>query len=89
MRTVPSDLHHAEAIARLVLHFKWVFVGAFAVDDDFGRTGLNQILNEIESKGVCIAFRELLPTVKSREIFQKFGMVCFHSLFIISCVNVF
>ena len=83
LRTVPSDLHHAEAITRLVLHFKWVFVGALAVDDDFGRTGLNQILNEVESKGVCIAFRELFPKVKSQETFQQLGKFSFHYLFYI------
>ena len=84
MRTVPSDLHHANAITHLVLHFEWVFVGALAVDDDFGRTGLNQILNEIESKGVCIAFHELLPKVKSPKTFEQLGKVCFCYLSYIS-----
>uniref|UniRef100_A0A8C4PYG2 G-protein coupled receptors family 3 profile domain-containing protein n=1 Tax=Eptatretus burgeri TaxID=7764 RepID=A0A8C4PYG2_EPTBU len=72
MRTAPSDLHHADAVAHLVLHFKWVFVGAFAVDDDFGRTGINQILNTIETNGGCIAFNELLPKVKNEEKIQQF-----------------
>ena len=83
MRTVPSDLHHADAVASLVLHFKWVFVGALAVDDDFGRAGINQIISEVESKGVCIAFRELLPKVKSQETFQQLGKFSFHYLFYI------
>ena len=73
MRTVPSDFHHADAVARLVLHFEWTFVGALAVDDDFGRAGVNQFLHEVESKGVCIAFHELLPKVKSQETFQQLG----------------
>ena len=81
MRTVPSDLHHADAVASLVLHFKWVFVGALAVDDDFGRTGLNQILNEVERKGVCIAFSELLPKVKSQENIHQLGKFSFLYLF--------
>ena len=82
MRTVPSDLYHANAVASLVLHFKWVFVGALAVDDDFGRTGLNQILNEVERKGVCIAFSELLPKVKSQENIHQLGK--FSSLYLFS-----
>ena len=83
MRTISSDLHHANAIAHLVLHFEWVFVGAVAVDDDFGRNGLNQILNEVERNGVCVAFHELLPTVKSPKTFQQLGKVCFYHLFYI------
>ena len=60
------------------------------MDDDFGRTGLNQVFNEVESQGVCIAFKELLPTVKSQEIFQRLGEAfCFHYMFYICCLKLF
>uniref|UniRef100_A0A8C4R177 Receptor ligand binding region domain-containing protein n=1 Tax=Eptatretus burgeri TaxID=7764 RepID=A0A8C4R177_EPTBU len=42
LRTVPSDAFQATAMARIVSHFHWVFLGALQDDDDYGKQGIAQ-----------------------------------------------
>uniref|UniRef100_A0A8C2LLW1 G-protein coupled receptors family 3 profile domain-containing protein n=1 Tax=Cricetulus griseus TaxID=10029 RepID=A0A8C2LLW1_CRIGR len=39
LRTIPSDKIQSEAMVTLIKHFGWVWVGAIAADDDFGKYG--------------------------------------------------
>ncbi|XP_036392615.1 extracellular calcium-sensing receptor-like [Megalops cyprinoides] len=61
MRTMPSDFFQVDALALLVRHFGWTWVGSVAGDDAYGRQGV-QIFNEEVSKlGACVAFHEVIP----------------------------
>uniref|UniRef100_A0A8C4QM07 Vomeronasal 2, receptor 1 n=1 Tax=Eptatretus burgeri TaxID=7764 RepID=A0A8C4QM07_EPTBU len=75
LRTFPSDKHQASALADLVQHFGWLYVGTLAVNDDFGRSGVAQFIAEAEDNGVCLAFREILPKVRSDLLIQNLGRI--------------
>ncbi|XP_036392199.1 vomeronasal type-2 receptor 1 [Megalops cyprinoides] len=67
LRTIPSDVHQSQAMAQLVLHFGWTWVGTIAADDDYGKYGIKSFREEVEDAGVCISFSETLPKVSSPE----------------------
>uniref|UniRef100_A0A8C4QQQ6 G-protein coupled receptors family 3 profile domain-containing protein n=1 Tax=Eptatretus burgeri TaxID=7764 RepID=A0A8C4QQQ6_EPTBU len=51
LRTVPSDAFQATAMARVVSHFQWIFIGALQNNDDYGQQGIAQFANEVENIG--------------------------------------
>uniref|UniRef100_A0A672Z8K5 Olfactory receptor C family, r1 n=1 Tax=Sphaeramia orbicularis TaxID=375764 RepID=A0A672Z8K5_9TELE len=55
-RTIPSDVYQARAIAQLVLHFRWTWIGAVVTDDDYGYSALQVYIYQIQGKGVCLEF---------------------------------
>ncbi|XP_067850830.1 extracellular calcium-sensing receptor-like [Heptranchias perlo] len=66
-RTIPSDSFQAKAMAQLVKHFGWTWVGSIATQDDYGQY-LVQLFNEhLQNYGVCLAFSEAIPKIASRE----------------------
>ncbi|XP_042564565.1 vomeronasal type-2 receptor 1 [Clupea harengus] len=71
LRTIPSDAHQSSAMARLVLHFGWTWVGTIASDDDYGKNGIKEFKEQVEEAGVCISFSETLPKGSSPENIQK------------------
>uniref|UniRef100_UPI00358E2AEC extracellular calcium-sensing receptor-like n=1 Tax=Myxine glutinosa TaxID=7769 RepID=UPI00358E2AEC len=75
LRTVPSDAFQSTAMARLVSHFHWDFVGALQNDDDYGKQGIAQFANEAENKGHCLDFIETLPNVDEVDKMRKLGEV--------------
>uniref|UniRef100_A0A8C4N7M7 G-protein coupled receptors family 3 profile domain-containing protein n=1 Tax=Eptatretus burgeri TaxID=7764 RepID=A0A8C4N7M7_EPTBU len=70
-RTVPSDVHQSSALARLVKHFDWTYIGTLEVDDDYGYNGVMQFVTEAEKYGICIAFRETIPVTQNSLIYQQ------------------
>uniref|UniRef100_A0A3B3X978 G-protein coupled receptors family 3 profile domain-containing protein n=1 Tax=Poecilia mexicana TaxID=48701 RepID=A0A3B3X978_9TELE len=71
LRTIPNDLHQSTAMAQLVLHFGWTWVGTIAADDDYGKYGIKDFKEQVEEAGVCISFSETLPKVSSPEAIQS------------------
>ncbi|XP_017564499.1 extracellular calcium-sensing receptor-like [Pygocentrus nattereri] len=65
-RTIPSDAYQASALARLVKHFGWTWVGAIGGDDAYGRTALDMFTTEVTRLGVCVAFRVIIPKLPSQ-----------------------
>ncbi|XP_060908737.1 G-protein coupled receptor family C group 6 member A [Labrus mixtus] len=61
MRTIPSDIHQTKALAKMMLHFDWNWVGIVYGDDDYGRAAFQSFLWDAEENGVCLAFQEVLP----------------------------
>ncbi|XP_036931611.1 vomeronasal type-2 receptor 1 [Acanthopagrus latus] len=71
LRTIPNDKHQSTAMAKLVLHFGWTWVGTIAADDDYGKYGIKDFKEQVEEAGVCISFSETLPKVHSPEDIQR------------------
>uniref|UniRef100_A0A673X5Q7 Extracellular calcium-sensing receptor-like n=1 Tax=Salmo trutta TaxID=8032 RepID=A0A673X5Q7_SALTR len=67
-RTVPSDAYQARGMARLLRLLRWVWVGLVSEDDDYGRFGVQLLLQELQGSGVCVAYSELPSKRKIRHI---------------------
>ncbi|CAL8285741.1 unnamed protein product [Lota lota] len=61
LRTIPSDVHQTHALAQLMAHFKWNWVGVISGDDDYGKAALNDFVKYAEDANVCAAFNEVIP----------------------------
>ncbi|XP_072546382.1 G-protein coupled receptor family C group 6 member A-like [Salminus brasiliensis] len=61
LRTVPSDIHQTKALAKLMSHFKWDWVGVVHGDDDYGKNAFHSFMADAENENVCAAFAETLP----------------------------
>ncbi|XP_073710035.1 extracellular calcium-sensing receptor-like [Misgurnus anguillicaudatus] len=53
-RTIASDFHQSRALAYIVKHFGWTWVGAVNSDNDYGNNGMATFLNTAHEEGICI-----------------------------------
>ncbi|XP_069028061.1 G-protein coupled receptor family C group 6 member A [Embiotoca jacksoni] len=69
MRTIPNDRHQTTAMASLLSTFRWNWVGIVTTDGDYGRSALDHFVTEASERGICVAFKSVLPqSVTSPEI---------------------
>ncbi|XP_066511941.1 G-protein coupled receptor family C group 6 member A-like [Hoplias malabaricus] len=72
VRTVPSDVHQTEALAKLMSHFDWNWVGVVHGDDDYGENAFHGFMVDAEAENVCVAFKSTLPhNLNSKDIDMK------------------
>ncbi|XP_055736824.1 extracellular calcium-sensing receptor-like [Salvelinus fontinalis] len=57
-RTIPSDFYQSRALAKLVKHFGWSWVGAISSDNDYGNRGIATFMIAAQEEGVCIEYSE-------------------------------
>ncbi|KAJ1121219.1 hypothetical protein NDU88_009339 [Pleurodeles waltl] len=58
LRTVPSSTFQNIALARLMGHFGWTWIGMIISDDEVGMVGGQSMKRVIEQNGGCVAFME-------------------------------
>nr|XP_056719404.1 vomeronasal type-2 receptor 26-like [Euleptes europaea] len=59
---VPNEAHQYVGIIQLLQHFKWTWVGIFAVDDESGEHFLKTLEPLLSSKGICLAFAQSIQS---------------------------
>ncbi|XP_070399358.1 extracellular calcium-sensing receptor-like [Nothobranchius furzeri] len=55
-RTVPSDQYQSDALAKLVKHFGWTWIGAVHSDSDYGNYGMASFLAAAKKEGICVEY---------------------------------
>ncbi|XP_070536931.1 extracellular calcium-sensing receptor-like [Ptychodera flava] len=71
MRTIPSDLSQSLAMIELIRRFGWEWIATIATDDDYGRQGIQMVIEEMEDLGACVAFSRLLQTNATQRIVEE------------------
>ncbi|XP_066566361.1 extracellular calcium-sensing receptor-like [Amia ocellicauda] len=70
-RTIPSDYYQSRALAQLVKHFGWTWVGAIRADNDYGNNGMATFLEAAQQEGVCIEYSVAIHQSDTKETFLK------------------
>ncbi|XP_058481419.1 extracellular calcium-sensing receptor [Solea solea] len=55
-RTIPSDYYQSRALAKLVKHLGWTWVGAVRSDNDYGNNGMTAFIAAASQEGVCVEY---------------------------------
>ncbi|XP_040899422.1 G-protein coupled receptor family C group 6 member A [Toxotes jaculatrix] len=69
MRTIPNDKHQTAAMVSLLSSYGWNWVGVVTTDGDYGRSALDHFVSQASEKGICVAFKSILPqSVSSQDV---------------------
>ncbi|XP_067275955.1 extracellular calcium-sensing receptor-like [Pseudorasbora parva] len=55
-RTTASDYHQSTALAYIVKHLGWSWVGAVSSDNDYGNNGMGIFLKMAQEEGICVEY---------------------------------
>nr|XP_033487555.1 extracellular calcium-sensing receptor-like [Epinephelus lanceolatus] len=69
--TIPSDQFQADALAKLVKHFGWTWIGAVRSDSDYGNNGMASFLDAAHKEGICVEYSESFYRTHPRSRIQR------------------
>uniref|UniRef100_A0A8C6K6R8 Olfactory receptor C family, j1 n=1 Tax=Nothobranchius furzeri TaxID=105023 RepID=A0A8C6K6R8_NOTFU len=70
-RTIPSDVYQSTALAKLVKHFGWTWVGAVRSNSDYGNDGMAVFLEAAKKEGVCVEYSVAVDRTNSKKWFLE------------------
>ncbi|XP_047451135.1 extracellular calcium-sensing receptor-like [Mugil cephalus] len=71
LRTIPSDYYQSRALAHLVKHFGWTWVGAIRNNDDYGNNGMATFTEVAEQLGICLEYSVAFFRTDSSDKIEK------------------
>ncbi|XP_066469190.1 vomeronasal type-2 receptor 26-like [Tiliqua scincoides] len=74
-RMVPKQEPPFLGIAKLLLHFKWTWIGLLAPDNDLGERFIRTFTDVITKRGICVAFSKRILALNV--IYYQFNMTSF------------
>ncbi|XP_062242620.1 extracellular calcium-sensing receptor-like [Platichthys flesus] len=75
LRTIPSDQFQANALAKLLKHFGWTWIGAVRSDSDYGNNGMQSFLDAAHREGICVEYSESFYRNNPRSKIQRVAEV--------------
>ncbi|CAB1438606.1 unnamed protein product, partial [Pleuronectes platessa] len=78
-RTISSDYYQSRALAKLVRVFSWNWIGAIAVNNYYGRNGMNEFIQSAQEYGVCIEYSESFSSSGPPENLQRIITIIKHT----------
>ncbi|XP_056622212.1 extracellular calcium-sensing receptor-like [Triplophysa dalaica] len=70
-RTIPSDYYQSKALAQMVKHFGWTWVGTVRSRNDYGNNGIAAFEKIAQQEGICIEYSEAIIRTDSQEQLLK------------------
>ncbi|KAI7790182.1 putative extracellular calcium-sensing receptor [Triplophysa rosa] len=70
-RTIPSDYYQSKALAQLVKHFGWTWLGTVRSRNDYGNNGIAAFEKMAQQEGICIEYPEAITLTDPQEQLLK------------------
>ncbi|KAJ7995391.1 hypothetical protein DPEC_G00244080 [Dallia pectoralis] len=71
LRTIPSDYYQSRALALLVKHFGWTWVGAIRSNDDYGNYGMSTFVETAKRLEICLEYSVAFFRTDSEEKLKR------------------
>ncbi|XP_055030605.2 extracellular calcium-sensing receptor [Misgurnus anguillicaudatus] len=70
-RTIASDYYQSRALAQLVKHFGWTWVGTVSSRNDYGNNGISTFEKKAQQLGICVEYSETVLRTDPQEQLLK------------------
>ncbi|XP_052008552.1 extracellular calcium-sensing receptor-like [Xyrauchen texanus] len=74
-RTVASDYHQGRALAYIVKHLGWSWVGAVNSDNDYGNNGMAIFLKTAKEEGICVEYSEKFYRTEPEKLLKVVNVI--------------
>uniref|UniRef100_A0A8C6S550 G-protein coupled receptors family 3 profile domain-containing protein n=1 Tax=Neogobius melanostomus TaxID=47308 RepID=A0A8C6S550_9GOBI len=78
-RTIPSDYYQSRAVAQLIKHFGWTWIGVIAVNNYYGLNGVASFARVAREYEICIEYSKAFSSSDPPEHLQRIVDVIRHA----------